>query len=224
MNSIEIARIDARNPSTNPNLLRKLGLSEDRDIRERVATNPNTPIEVLLELGIQFPEQVLSNPVLLLLLLENLNLIEQMPSATLIRIKIALHPKTPVHILEQLAQDENYSVREAVIENPNLPKSVLEQVLLQDNKIKYLQLKPEGLPIVLTKYTKNHDFPWSVIALLHPKIPQEILEEKALSFHWLERYAVTKNINTPKDWLELLAQDVNRIVRASAKAMLQERY
>lgn len=52
-----------------------------------LATNPNTPTEVLLNLGAEFPEQLLDNPVFFLLLLENLNLVEQMPVTT-------LHPHT----------------------------------------------------------------------------------------------------------------------------------
>ena len=48
-----------------------------------LATNPNTPTEVLLNLGAEFPEQLLDNPVFFLLLLENLNLVEQMPVTTL---------------------------------------------------------------------------------------------------------------------------------------------
>ena len=39
---------------------------------------------------------------------------------------------------------------------------------------------------------------------------------------WLERYAIAQNKKTPKNILQILAQDCNRIVRATAKESLAE--
>ncbi|MEM8831752.1 MAG: hypothetical protein AAGE96_20685 [Cyanobacteria bacterium P01_G01_bin.19] len=39
-----------------------------------------------------------------------------------------------------------------------------------------------------------------------------------------ERYAITQNSKTPKNTLEKLAQDGNRIVRATAKESLEKYY
>lgn len=70
----DLARLVA-NHSAPPELLHELGDSRDLRTRENVATNPNTPTEILLNLGAEFPEQLLGNPVFFLLLLENLNLV-----------------------------------------------------------------------------------------------------------------------------------------------------
>ena len=39
---------------------------------------------------------------------------------------------------------------------------------------------------------------------------------------WLERYAIAQNNKTPKETLEFLARDCNRIVRATAKESLEK--
>ena len=73
-----------------------------------LATNPNTPTEVLLNLGAEFPEQLLDNPVFFLLLLENLNLVEQMPVTTL--QSILKQERVPVPFLEWAASHSNRDV------------------------------------------------------------------------------------------------------------------
>lgn len=52
------------------------------EIRAAVAKNPNTPTNVLMELGADFPKQFLENPAFSLLQLENPNLPALMPSGT----------------------------------------------------------------------------------------------------------------------------------------------
>ena len=84
-----------------------------------LATNPNTPTEVLLNLGAEFPEQLLDNPVFFLLLLENLNLVEQMPVTTL--QSILKQERVPVPFLEWAASHSNRDVLVAVAQKPNTP-------------------------------------------------------------------------------------------------------
>lgn len=76
--SIEILRLVANNPSADPELLRELASNAFAKILEGVASNPNTPTDVLFDLGQRFPGQLLNNPVFSLLMLENPNLLEQM--------------------------------------------------------------------------------------------------------------------------------------------------
>ncbi len=79
--SPELARLVAKNESADSELLQELAFSSDNITREGVATNPNTPTEVLLKLGAEFPRQLLDNPVFSLLLLENPKLVEEIPIA-----------------------------------------------------------------------------------------------------------------------------------------------
>lgn len=80
--SVELARIVARNFCADPKLLRKLATSPDQDVRCGVAVNPNVPVDVLFKLGEEFPKQLLENPALSLLLLENPNLFDTLPHPT----------------------------------------------------------------------------------------------------------------------------------------------
>lgn len=79
----ELARLVAQNPNTTPNLLRQLAKREDPAIREAVASNPSTPTYELLELGAEFPKQVLANPVFSRLLLDEPDLPQKMPLPSL---------------------------------------------------------------------------------------------------------------------------------------------
>ena len=51
-----------------------------------------------------------------------------------------------------------------------------------------------------------------------------VLAENSNSISWLERYAIAQNKKTPQHTLEILAQDGNRIVRATAKETLEKLY
>ncbi len=143
--SIQLARIVAKNINASPDLLSELGSSSDDAIRKSVASNPNTPSNVLLKLGAQFPGQLLNNPIFPLLILENPNLLENMPAATLrsllkqdtvpsgflswagdnstdtgILLAVAMNPLTPKVTLQKLTQSGNADVIEAAKLHVNL--------------------------------------------------------------------------------------------------------
>ena len=69
--------------TTAPDKLRELATHDDYLTRQYVAANPNTPTETLLNIGAEFPRELLDNPIFDLLLLENLNLIFDIPITTL---------------------------------------------------------------------------------------------------------------------------------------------
>ncbi|MEY3868683.1 MAG: hypothetical protein RLZZ338_2574, partial [Cyanobacteriota bacterium] len=84
--SVELARLVANNLATPPQLLTKLSRSQDFLTRRNVATNPNTPSEILIELANEFPDEFFSNPVLNLITLESPRFFELIPINTLIRL------------------------------------------------------------------------------------------------------------------------------------------
>ncbi|MFN6479240.1 hypothetical protein [Nostoc sp. DedQUE07] len=121
------AQLVAAEPSTDPELLRELGLSSDQQTRQLVAGNPNTPVDVLLRLGAEFPSQLLDNPVFPLLLLENLNLVAEIPLPTL-RSILRLE-NVPVSILEKLADKSDYKVQLlALVNNVQTQKVVFNRL------------------------------------------------------------------------------------------------
>ena len=70
-------------------------------MRVALAGNPNTPVELLLQLAAEFPREFLANPALPLLLLENPRLLEPLPSLAAQRL-LALED-TPHAIVRALA-------------------------------------------------------------------------------------------------------------------------
>lgn len=100
----ELASVVASNVNTEPELLRELAASKDDATRQNVVSNPNTPTDVLWKLGEEFPLKLWENPVFSLLLLENPNLIEEIPY--LLQVK-----SVPISLLEWGAQSTNLTNR-----------------------------------------------------------------------------------------------------------------
>ena len=68
---IEQTRKLAQDENTAIDILSDLAKNEDYTTRQYVAANPNTPIEVLLSICFEFPIEVINNPIIPLLILEN---------------------------------------------------------------------------------------------------------------------------------------------------------
>ena len=146
----------AINPSTSPQVLRELATSISWDLRRLVASNPNTPTDILWQLGVDFPETVLLNPIFALLQLEHLQLAAQIPACTLtsmlqcdlvpiafmeyalsqqdysLWLAVAYNIITPGGLLKKLAQKARHQDRElirAVAAHPNTPAQLLAEVV-----------------------------------------------------------------------------------------------
>jgi hypothetical protein len=245
--SSKLAQLVAKNPSTPPELLRKLANSSHVTTRKNVTANPNTPIEVLLKLGVEFPKQLLDNPIFHLVLLENPTLVNEMPISTL--MSLLKLEKVPVLLLEQAALNRVWEVQSAVAMNPQTPREVLEKLVENQNAqvaevLLAVAMNPQTPREILEKLVENQNaqvveaarlhvnwagemtLSWDdqvSFLLLHPKISHRVMAENSHSIAWLERYAIAQHPNTPLETLKTLAVDGNRIVRAVAKASLQSR-
>lgn len=124
--NIELARIVAKNPSTEPKLLAKLAYDLDKEIRAAVTNNPNTPSDILWTLGAEFPEKLLSNPVLELLFLENPELLETIPRET--AIALLKHEKAPEWLLVQAIKTKDKDFCYVVARNSGIPDRILEKL------------------------------------------------------------------------------------------------
>ena len=69
--NLEQARRIAQDETTASELLAELAKNKDDQVRQAVAANPNTPIETLLSICFEFPPEVIDNPIIPLLILEN---------------------------------------------------------------------------------------------------------------------------------------------------------
>ncbi|MEW6491454.1 MAG: HEAT repeat domain-containing protein [Cyanobacteriota bacterium] len=236
--STELAQRVAQNPSTPPQLLRKLANRNDATIRKNVVANPNTPTEVLLELGAQFPNQLLDNPIFSLLLLENPNLVEQIPLTTLrsllkcetvpvsflewagnyaannrergrLHLAVAMNVRTPRKVLEKLALSKDTWVAEAVRLHVNLAGEMTRRWnQAACEAIKTTDFCEANAPAHLAN---------STLSCLERRgfIPEFVIEQLARHQHGNIRSFVADKLSTSVKLLEQLAQDKDSSVRAS---------
>lgn len=160
-----VAQKLAEDPETAPEILSELARNEDQFVRQKVTANPNTPAEILFQLGAEFPDTLLANPVLSLLFLENPNLTEQIPAETLsqlircemvpefllekavkrsdlpLLLALTINPKTPVTTLQKLSRSKTYKLREAAKLHINLFREIEDWREIAHHKIKTLVIQ-----------------------------------------------------------------------------------
>jgi hypothetical protein len=101
-----------------------------------VATNPNTPTEVLLNLGGEFSEQLLNNPSFFLLWLEKPNILNEMPQTTL--LSILKQESVPISLLEWAVKQLDSQVQ--LVAEDDFFYRMDRRVAQQHSKVKLLTL------------------------------------------------------------------------------------
>lgn len=188
-------------------VLELLALDEQVEVRTKVATNRNTPITVL---------QLFAS--------------DENPS---VRTAVASNPQLAETILTQLANDEKVEVRRAVAQNANTPapiRETLRDLIVQPTTrqtsptlwglSRLYNPSTDDITSILAEYASSENAFVRLVTLLHPLTPREVLTQGAQSASWLERYAVADNPATPSELRQQLAEDSNRIVRATARVEL----
>jgi hypothetical protein len=216
--STDLARRVVKNPCATPALLRDLGNSRDTIIRSHVAANSNTPTDVLHKLSDEFPNQVLSNPVLPLLFLENPNIIDQLFQPHTLW-SIVLDAQTPKQVLGMLIHTKHTQIAEAARLHVNWEGEMA---------FGWHEAAREGIKSI-TRDQKDGErleklVKIGLISLLHPQASAKELAENCGAFSWLHRYAIAQHSNTSINVLMALAVDANCIVRAAANANLKSRH
>jgi len=148
-----IASLVANNPNASPELLTKLADSEEDFIRKNVAANPNTPKEVLWKLGEEFPEEVLENAVFPLLLLENPNLLEEIPQKTM--ASFLKCPTVPISFMEwAIALEWTQKLCLELARNSQTPHPILEILARSPNKAVAVEVQ------LMVKYVGEIEKDW----------------------------------------------------------------
>lgn len=234
--SVELATIVAQNANTEPELLIELATSEDFIIRQNVAANPNTPIKTLFSLGAEFPKELLNNPILNLLLLENPNLISEIPIATLrslikqdnvpelfivecaergadkeLLLSMTVNPKTSRHVLEKLIESKFVEVTEAAKLHVNWSGEITEGWQeLAEEKIKAIRPLYSGAVVDYLQYERPY---LSILAKLGYIPDYLILHWKR---HWNVKEVINEiavSVNTDPSILAELGKDENPRIR-----------
>ena len=206
----------ATDPGTAPDRLAELATGGDRELRRAVAGNPNAPRELLYKLGADCPEAFLANPALLLFLLEDPNLSERMPLATL-RV-LARYETLPVAMIAGAARRGDFQIEQALAANPQTPASVLQDLAdrpadcVREAARLHITLAGE-LPADTDWRDRAYQATVASLqqgrteALLRPYVPMLLLDWLSACQAPILREAVAKNSIAPPHLLARLAAD-----------------
>lgn len=215
---------EATQVSTPPQRLARLATHPAAEVRRAVAANPNTPTPVLLRLAVHFPEEVLRNPVLDLLLLENPNLLAEMRPES--RDRLLGSPACwPEFVRWALKQGEEGALL-ALCRNPLLPREALEALREHPSeKVRqaarlHLGLSAEEIPAeaALREVPTEADSAQLFDALALELVPPWLLGRIAQAPDYALRQAVAAHPQAPPETLaQLLLDEAEEVRRAAAE-------
>jgi hypothetical protein len=107
--------------------LETLATHWDRQTRQNVAGNPNTPAGILINLLPEFPRSVAENPAFALLRFADLNLMESIPEGDL--IKILTGRRVPALLIGESIRRRTPKLTAALLKCPDLSAETIEQIL-----------------------------------------------------------------------------------------------
>jgi len=174
----------------------------EKAVLAAVAGNPNTAPALLFELASGFPGEVVRNPAVFLLLLEDPALLEKIPDHAL--RAILAHPEAPVAWLGLAVERPEAWIRWLVAASPRTP------------------------PDVLARLAGNADATTRIAVAANPRTPVALLarfartEDDAGPTLFALRRAVAGNPSAPLPTLEHLASDPTLLPFAAANPSLPE--
>ncbi|MCY7368388.1 MAG: hypothetical protein LH474_09570 [Chamaesiphon sp.] len=177
----------AINPNSDPQSLRKIATSTDWELRRLVASNPNTPTDILWQLGLDFPEAILSNPIFQLLQFEQLQLAAEVPHATL--TSLLQCEQVPKNFMDYAVSQQDYSLWLAVAYNAHTPSQLLEN---------------------LARKSRHQDRELIRAIAAHPNTPHHLLAE-IIKIGGGVAQVVAENNQTPIDVLEQILRKYSQV-------------
>ncbi|MEA5593221.1 hypothetical protein [Rivularia sp. UHCC 0363] len=113
-----LAMIVAKNPATPPELLAKLYWNSTpfSSMRRNIVLNPNVPIDLIWQLILEFPQEILSNPIFNDLLKSNPDLVKESPDETFINLLKSEH--IPDLFLDYASKQTDRRIVLSILMNP----------------------------------------------------------------------------------------------------------
>ena len=227
----ELAAIVASNVSTPPELLKQLADRQNKTVVAAVVSNPNTPTETLFSLGEYYPQELLANPILEVLFLENINFAREMTYKTL--LTLLKQQNIPKFLLQSIITH----TEETIIEEAKLHVDCTGEMNegwheAAAEKIKQIYFEAEEICFEdgVCHYVYHEDFIRDFQEFLSPRLiainkikiylPEmkddpQVLAELAEDPDEDVRSHVAENCNTPIHVLEQLASHEEYIVKIS---------
>ncbi|MCL6526889.1 MAG: hypothetical protein K6T57_08390 [Thermaceae bacterium] len=212
---------EAQDPRCKPERLRRLA-SLTEEVRRAVAANPNTPAEVLVRLAVRYPQEVLQNPVLDLLLLVNPNWLAEIPAFA--RNRLLAQPSVPVGFLRWAAGNGDLAALQSLAQNPSTPPELLEPLLTSPlpgvAEAARLHLSLETCPYETALWWLEADADplqlrqLALVGLIPGWLMPRLVREPDPT---LREYLAASG-QTPPELLEALLLDENEEVRRAAQA------
>jgi hypothetical protein len=163
----------AEDPSTEPQLLEQLSADTNPLVRRAVAQNPNTPLSVLAVLSAAHPKEILQNPSLPLLFLEDPNFLLRFPEEGL--LKMLSSKDFPREYLSLLTRHPSAKVQLQLALSPKLPSSFLQGLLKNDSLARLLAEHPRTPSSTLYLLLGHNDYSIRSYAAKHPNAPKRLL-------------------------------------------------
>ena len=139
--------------------------------------------------------------------------IERLASSTInnCRHQVAAHPATPVNLLEQLANDEDWQIRVAVVKNPATPVVLLKQLVHdEDDRVRYYVGQHVGKdPELLQRLTTDELRCLLRAANENPNVLAEALEQQAEDMDCLVRLDIAEHPGMTPPLLEQLFEGLS---------------
>jgi hypothetical protein len=215
----------AANPATPATILEALSVEKNDAIRKNLARNPNAPVSLLLNLINEYPEELLANPIILLLTLAQPDFLKKIPGPAW--LKLLNYTQLPSGWLQWLLQDaqEQYArvrqkafLRDSRAFLPLLlidPHIVLKNISLLTTRQKKYVIKHCKLvnATTLSQLAQTQEIELQHAVALHLRTPGEILEHLATGDPTVRR-AVASNSHLPSHLLHQLAEDSEATVRS----------
>lgn len=178
-----------KRPDCPVKLLEAACVSMDAEERRLAASHPKAPADLIRDLRragvdpelqtVRQPEQALPAEAI-----ERLVALGQCG-----RVIAAMQTNCPPALLEAIAQDEDWRVRVAVLQNPDTPTAALEYLMgIDDDQVRLRLLE-------------------------HPNVPRRLVLDAARHSHVEMRIAAARHPNTPGEALRALAADGAHQVR-----------
>lgn len=202
-------------PRATADTLFGLSAHPDARVRARVASHPNTPVEVLGTLAANFPREVLGNPGLPLMRLARPNLLGVFPAEGVIAL-LAL-PEAPGWVLDGAARHEDFGVRTALAARANLSPARVE-ALAQDAgwQVREAVAKRANLPEPLVRQlAADDDYDVRKAVAVRADLPGDVLRTLVGDGHGIVRASVARRLDLPLDCMLTLATDDDSDVLAT---------